>query len=43
MRTFDVVAEEDIADDQEINITAMGRDNDERTIAISMILNLSNF
>ena len=43
MRSFDVISKKDITDDQEVNITAMGWNDDERAIAIPMILNFCNF
>ena len=39
---FDAVAEEDVADDEEINVGSVGRDDDEGTIALSVIFYLSD-
>ena len=42
MGYFDAVAEEDVADDEEINVGSVGRDDDEGAIALSVIFYLSD-
>ena len=42
MGYFDAVAEEDVADDEEINVGSVGRDDDEGTIGLFVIFYLGD-